>query len=184
MWKSWKKKMACNMRILTEIKHIISFFLCIHCVLQMFPALRQLSYRSILLRNTGDLPLIFKLTTKDCPDVSVLPSSGLVRPGSHQILILRSTPAEENQGSLPLTLQLNASPKHTQVHWKVQLIFHHWEFWSWRVIGSLGFPLCLGTKHSVCGGEAMHHFGGWRQLVFEAHSSGLLLQDNSEHQEL
>ncbi|MCJ8732733.1 hypothetical protein PDJAM_G00214590 [Pangasius djambal] len=80
----------------------------------MFPALSQVSYKSILLQNTGDLPLIFNLTTKDCPDVSVLPPSGLVPPGSHQILILRSTTAAENPSSLPLTLQLNASPKHTQ----------------------------------------------------------------------
>lgn len=94
-------------------EHFIPSF-CLQPTQVMFPALRQLSYRSIVLRNTGDLPLIFKLTTEDCPDVSVLPASGLVRPGSHQILILRSTPTEENQGSLPLTLQLNASPKHTQ----------------------------------------------------------------------
>ncbi|XP_053352888.1 cilia- and flagella-associated protein 65 [Clarias gariepinus] len=80
----------------------------------MFPALNQVSYRSLLLQNTGDLPLIFKLNTKDCPDVFVLPSSGLVPPGSHQILILKSTPIEENPDSLPMTLQLNASPKHRQ----------------------------------------------------------------------
>lgn len=48
----------------------------------------------------------------------------------------------------------------------------------------LVFTLCLGVKHSVYGGEAAHHFGGWRELVFHAHSSGLLFQDNSEHQEL
>ncbi|GAA6066589.1 cilia- and flagella-associated protein 65 isoform X1 [Tachysurus ichikawai] len=79
-----------------------------------FPALNLVSYRSVLLQNTGDLPLIFNLTTKDFPGVSVLPPSGSVPPGSHQILILRSTPAEDNPSSVPLTLQLNASPKHSQ----------------------------------------------------------------------
>ncbi|KAG7330997.1 hypothetical protein KOW79_004966 [Hemibagrus wyckioides] len=88
--------------------------LCLQPSHMTFPALCQVSYRSILLQNTGDLPLIFKLTTKDCPAVSVLPPSGLVPPCSHQILILRSTPAEDNPGTLPLTLQLNASHKHTQ----------------------------------------------------------------------
>ncbi|KAK2849898.1 hypothetical protein Q7C36_008681 [Tachysurus vachellii] len=80
----------------------------------MFPALNLVSYRSVLLQNTGDLPLIFNLTTKDFPGVSVLPPSGSVPPGSHQILILRSTPAEDNPSSVPLSLQLNASPKHSQ----------------------------------------------------------------------
>ncbi|KAK3543244.1 hypothetical protein QTP70_014102, partial [Hemibagrus guttatus] len=93
--------------------HFIPCF-CLQPSHVMFPALSQVSYRSILLQNTGDLPLIFKLTTKDCPAVSVLPPSGLVPPGSHQILILRSTPAEDNPGTLPLTLQLNASHKHPQ----------------------------------------------------------------------
>ncbi|TSK92887.1 Cilia- and flagella-associated protein 65 [Bagarius yarrelli] len=88
------------------------------CCLQpsnvLFPALKQVSFKSILLQNTGDLPLIFKLNKKDFPRISVLPSSGLVPPSSHQILIFRSTPVEENPSKIPLTLELNASLKHTQ----------------------------------------------------------------------
>ncbi|XP_067299570.1 cilia- and flagella-associated protein 65 [Pseudorasbora parva] len=81
----------------------------------VFPALKQASYRSILLQNTGDLPLIFRLDPEECPSVCVLPSSGLLPPGSHQILTFRCTPSPDHPFSIPLTLQLNASPNHTQV---------------------------------------------------------------------
>ncbi|XP_035391658.1 cilia- and flagella-associated protein 65 isoform X1 [Electrophorus electricus] len=79
-----------------------------------FPALSQVSYRSVLLQNTGDLPLIFRLDSEECPAVRVQPSSGLVSPGSHQILTLRSTPSEDHPPSFPLTLHFNANPRHTQ----------------------------------------------------------------------
>uniref|UniRef100_A0A9J8A7U6 Si:ch1073-349o24.2 n=1 Tax=Cyprinus carpio carpio TaxID=630221 RepID=A0A9J8A7U6_CYPCA len=81
----------------------------------VFPALRQVAYRSILLQNTGDLPLIFRLDPEECPSVCVLPPSGLVPSGSHQILTFRCTPSPDHPASIPLTLYLNASPKHTQV---------------------------------------------------------------------
>ncbi|XP_016378792.1 coiled-coil domain-containing protein 108-like [Sinocyclocheilus rhinocerous] len=81
----------------------------------VFPALRQVAYRSILLQNTGDLPLIFRLDPEECPSVCVLPPSGLVPSGSHQILTFRCTPSPDHPASIPLTLHLNASPKHTQV---------------------------------------------------------------------
>ncbi|XP_066497191.1 cilia- and flagella-associated protein 65 isoform X2 [Hoplias malabaricus] len=80
----------------------------------MFPALSQVSYRNVLLQNTGDLPMIFRLDPEQCPAVCVLPPSGFISPGSHQIFTLRTTPAEDRLASLPLTLQLNASSKHTQ----------------------------------------------------------------------
>ncbi len=83
---------------------------------QVFPALRQVAYRSILLQNTGDLPLIFRLDPEECPSVCVLPPSGLVPPGSHQILTFRCTPSPDHPASIPLSLHLNASPKHTQVN--------------------------------------------------------------------
>ncbi|XP_076858756.1 cilia- and flagella-associated protein 65 isoform X2 [Brachyhypopomus gauderio] len=79
-----------------------------------FPALSQVSYQTLLLQNTGDLPLIFRLDSEECPAVCVLPPSGLVPPGSHQILTLRSTPAEDHPPSFPLSLHLNANPTHTQ----------------------------------------------------------------------
>ncbi|XP_067266303.1 cilia- and flagella-associated protein 65 [Chanodichthys erythropterus] len=81
----------------------------------VFPALKQVSYRSILLQNTGDLPLIFRLDPEECPSACVLPSSGLVPPGSHQILMFRCTPSPDHPSIIPLTLQLNASSNHTQV---------------------------------------------------------------------
>ncbi|KAG9271575.1 cilia- and flagella-associated protein 65 isoform X1 [Astyanax mexicanus] len=80
----------------------------------MFPALSQVSYKTVLLQNTGDLPIIFRLDPEECPAVHVLPSSGFVPPCSHQIFTFRSIPAEDRPTSLPLTLNLNASPKHTQ----------------------------------------------------------------------
>ncbi|XP_041929012.1 cilia- and flagella-associated protein 65 isoform X1 [Alosa sapidissima] len=80
----------------------------------VFPALPEVSYRTVLLQNTGDLPLLFRLGCEECPAVSVLPSSGLVPPGSHQVLCLRSTPSEERTDALTLPVHLNASPKHTQ----------------------------------------------------------------------
>ncbi|KAK7168813.1 hypothetical protein R3I93_004958 [Phoxinus phoxinus] len=81
----------------------------------VFPALKQLAYRSILLQNTGDLPVIFRLDPDECPSVCVLPSSGLVPAGSHQILTFRCTPSPDHSSGIPLTLQLNASPNHAQV---------------------------------------------------------------------
>ncbi|RXN28038.1 coiled-coil domain-containing protein 108 [Labeo rohita] len=62
----------------------------------VFPPLKQVSYRSILLQNTGDLPLIFRLDPEECPSVCVLPPSGLVPPGSHQILTFRCTPSPDH----------------------------------------------------------------------------------------
>ncbi|XP_055727921.1 cilia- and flagella-associated protein 65 isoform X2 [Salvelinus fontinalis] len=80
----------------------------------VFPALSLVSYRTVLLENIGDLPLVFRLDPEECPSVTVQPTSGLVQPGHHQILTLRTTPAEDCPAKLPLTLHFNASPKHTQ----------------------------------------------------------------------
>ncbi|XP_015214914.2 cilia- and flagella-associated protein 65 [Lepisosteus oculatus] len=80
----------------------------------VFPALNQESYRSILFQNTGELPIIFNLETKDCPVVTVKPTSGLVHPGAHQIFTLRTTPTIDNDQKLHLSLQLNASQEHIE----------------------------------------------------------------------
>ncbi|XP_072541753.1 cilia- and flagella-associated protein 65 isoform X2 [Salminus brasiliensis] len=93
-------------------EHFIPRFSLQHQV--RFPALNRVSYRTVLLQNTGDLPIIFRLDPEECPAVCVLPSNGLLPPSSHQIFTFRSTPAEDNPASFPLTLHLNASPKHTQ----------------------------------------------------------------------
>ncbi|XP_056308541.1 cilia- and flagella-associated protein 65-like, partial [Danio aesculapii] len=81
----------------------------------VFPALKRVSYRTVLLQNTGDLPLIFRLDPEECPSVCVLPPSGLVPPAGHQILTLRCTPSPDHPSRIPLTLHLNASPNYTQV---------------------------------------------------------------------
>ncbi|XP_063069090.1 cilia- and flagella-associated protein 65 [Engraulis encrasicolus] len=80
----------------------------------VFPAVPEVSYRTVLLQNTGDLPLLFRLGREECPEVSVLPPSGLVPPGSHQVLCLRSMPAHEQTLPLTLPMHFNATPKHTQ----------------------------------------------------------------------
>lgn len=92
------------------------FVLFMKHIVQMFPALMQASYKSVILHNTGDHPLIFKWPSDQCSDVALLPPSGFIPPCSHQILTLRSTPVEENPASSALVLQLNASPKHNQVN--------------------------------------------------------------------
>ena len=95
-------------------------FLCVCCYpslpFKVFPGLSMEFYRTVLLQNTGALPLIYTLDQEQSPSVCVFPSCGLVHPGQHHILALRATPSEDNPPELPLTLQLNADPKHTQVH--------------------------------------------------------------------
>ncbi|TRY54345.1 hypothetical protein DNTS_011111 [Danionella cerebrum] len=81
----------------------------------VFPPLAQLSYRSILLQNTGVVPLIFRLDPDECSTVCVLPPSGLVPPGGHHILTMRCTPSLDHPPSMPLKLEMNASAEHTQV---------------------------------------------------------------------
>ncbi|XP_074550256.1 cilia- and flagella-associated protein 65 isoform X1 [Halichoeres trimaculatus] len=84
----------------------------------VFPALSVLSYRTVLLHNTGELPLTFCLnhpsnsTLED--SVSVVPKCGLIQPWNHQILTLRATSAEDSpRQGFSLHLQLNAS-KHSK----------------------------------------------------------------------
>lgn len=80
----------------------------------MFPALSVLSYRTALIRNCGDLPLTFCVDRSSDPasaeTVSVVPSCGLIPPGCHQILTLRTTPAEDSpKEGFSIHLQLNAA---------------------------------------------------------------------------
>ena len=85
----------------------------------MFPALSALSYQTVLLQNGRDLPLTFCLDYSSNPalaeSVSVIPNCGLIQPGHHQILTLRTTPTEDSpKQGFNLQLQLNAT-KHTKV---------------------------------------------------------------------
>ncbi|XP_068557648.1 cilia- and flagella-associated protein 65 [Cebidichthys violaceus] len=84
----------------------------------VFPALGVLSYRTVLLHNSGDLPLTFCLDHSSnaalAESVSVVPSCGLIQPGKHQILTLRTTPTEDSpKQGFGLHLRLNAA-KHTK----------------------------------------------------------------------
>ncbi|XP_051260176.1 cilia- and flagella-associated protein 65 isoform X3 [Dicentrarchus labrax] len=84
----------------------------------VFPALSVLSYRTVLLQNCGDLPLTFCLDHSSYPalaeSVFVVPNCGLIQPGNHQILTLRTTPTEDSpEQGFSLHFQLNAA-KHTK----------------------------------------------------------------------
>nr|XP_046260401.1 cilia- and flagella-associated protein 65 isoform X2 [Scatophagus argus] len=84
----------------------------------VFPALSVLSYRMVLLQNSGDLPLTFCLDHSSNPSlaesVSVVPSCGLIQPGNHQILTLRTTSTEDSpKQGFSVHLQLNAA-EHTK----------------------------------------------------------------------
>ncbi|XP_035460487.2 cilia- and flagella-associated protein 65 isoform X2 [Scophthalmus maximus] len=84
----------------------------------VFPGLGAPSYQTALLQNCGDLPLTFGLDHSSNPalaeSVLVIPNCGLIQPGHHQILTLRSTPTEESpKQGFRLQLQLNAA-KHTK----------------------------------------------------------------------
>ncbi|XP_040912258.1 cilia- and flagella-associated protein 65 [Toxotes jaculatrix] len=84
----------------------------------VFPALSALSYKTVLLQNGGDLPLSFCLDHSSnaalAESVAVIPNCGLIQPGHHQILTLRTTPTEDNpKEGFSLQLQLNAA-KHTK----------------------------------------------------------------------
>lgn len=85
----------------------------------MFPAFSILSYRTALFQNCGDLPLTFCLDHSSNPalaeSLSVVPGCGLIKPGHHQILTLRTTPTEDGaKEGFSLHLQLNAA-KNTKV---------------------------------------------------------------------
>ncbi|KAG7241732.1 hypothetical protein INR49_025197 [Caranx melampygus] len=78
----------------------------------VFPAVSALSYQTVLLQNGGDLPLTFCLDHSSglalAESVSVNPHCGLVQPGRHQILTLRTTPTEDNpKQGFSLQLKLN-----------------------------------------------------------------------------
>ncbi|XP_056292370.1 cilia- and flagella-associated protein 65 [Pseudoliparis swirei] len=84
----------------------------------VFPALSVISYRTVLLQNGGALPLTFCLDHSSNPalaqSVSVVPSCGLIQPGKHQILTLRTIPTEDSpKQGFSLHLQLNAA-QHTK----------------------------------------------------------------------
>ncbi|XP_041119870.1 cilia- and flagella-associated protein 65 isoform X1 [Polyodon spathula] len=82
----------------------------------VFPAVPQevTTYRSLLLQNTGDLPITFSLDAQHSRTVTVKPTSGMVLPGAHEIFTLKTTPNEGKIHKLSIPLQLNYSPRSIQ----------------------------------------------------------------------
>lgn len=154
----------------------------------MFPALGVLSYRTVLLHNFGDLPLTFCLDHSSDPSladiVSIVPSCGLVSPGSHQILILGTTPNEDSpKEGFSIRLQLNAS-KNTKALWSQ----HRRQSDKTCNRVQAGFsiflsPCLLGAESSQCGGKTACVTGRKRQLVFPANSGGFADSAFPPHQE-
>ncbi|XP_040295968.1 cilia- and flagella-associated protein 65 [Bufo bufo] len=82
----------------------------------VFPPAKQdgHTYRTLLLQNTGPTIMTFVMDENSCPGVKVKPISGQLDPGSHQILLLRTSPAESGLVKHTVPLQLNYSPDYTQ----------------------------------------------------------------------
>ncbi|XP_056390442.1 cilia- and flagella-associated protein 65 [Hyla sarda] len=82
----------------------------------IFPPARQdgHTHRSLLLQNTGPTILTFVIDENSCPGVQVKPNSGHVDPGSHQVLLARTSPSDSGLTKHTVPLQLNYSPDYTQ----------------------------------------------------------------------
>lgn len=79
----------------------------------MFPPLNVQSYQMALLQNRGGRHLTFSLDhnmySTLAETVAVVPSCGVIYPGSHQILILRSTTDNSLRQEFSIPLLLNAA---------------------------------------------------------------------------
>ncbi|XP_018410429.1 PREDICTED: coiled-coil domain-containing protein 108 [Nanorana parkeri] len=90
------------------------------CVLDsphmVFPPVRQdmHTYRSLLLQNTGSTIMTYAIDQMSCLNVQVKPASGHLAPGSHQILLVRTSPHETGLTRNTLPLQLNYSSDFSQ----------------------------------------------------------------------
>ncbi|XP_069838637.1 cilia- and flagella-associated protein 65 isoform X2 [Dendropsophus ebraccatus] len=82
----------------------------------IFPPAKQddHTHRSLLLQNTGPTIITFVIDENSCPGVQVKPSSGHVDPGSHQVLLVRTSPSDSGLLKHTVPLQLNYSPDYTQ----------------------------------------------------------------------
>lgn len=154
----------------------------------MFPALSVLSYRTVLLQNCGDLPLTFCLDHSSDPalaeSVSVIPSCGLIQPGNHQILTLRTTPTEDSpKQGYSVRLQLN-SAKHTKVRYRQHRNTESRNDSTHHTVLAVRLSLCsLGTGSRQCGGKAVCVSGRRWQFIFPPNSSGLRDAAHPPHQE-
>ncbi|MEE6488904.1 hypothetical protein FKM82_015429 [Ascaphus truei] len=91
-----------------------------NCVLDsprvVFPPVNQnvQTQRSLLLQNTGHSLMTFIVDQGSYPTIQVKPLSGHLAPGSHQVLLLRTSPKETRLTKHCLPLQLNYSPDYIQ----------------------------------------------------------------------
>lgn len=72
------------------------------------------TYRSLLLQNTGPTIMTFVMDENRCPGLQVKPSTGHLDPGSHQILLVRTSPSDGGLVKHTVPLQLNYSSDYTQ----------------------------------------------------------------------
>ncbi|XP_053327812.1 cilia- and flagella-associated protein 65 [Spea bombifrons] len=86
------------------------------CPRAVFPPVKQngQAQRTLLIQNTGPLPLAYAIDQTSCPSAQVKPASGQIPSGSHQILLLRTSPTQAGLTRHQLPLQLNFSPDFTQ----------------------------------------------------------------------
>ncbi|XP_073490445.1 cilia- and flagella-associated protein 65 [Aquarana catesbeiana] len=82
----------------------------------VFPPVRQDEHtnRSLLIKNTGSMIMTYVIDQKSCPNVQVKPASGHLEPGSHQVLLVRTSPQETGLIRKTLPLKLNYSTNFTQ----------------------------------------------------------------------
>ncbi|XP_064420128.1 cilia- and flagella-associated protein 65 [Latimeria chalumnae] len=112
-----------------------------------FPVVNPMetAYRSMLLQNMGDCPLLFDLEIKNFKAVWVKPTMGLVMPGCHQIFTVRTIPLEGKVRKHTISIRLNSSDRHMQ---EVTLYSHSKRpLLSLEGNGNIFFkPTCIGVS--------------------------------------
>ncbi|XP_069588849.1 cilia- and flagella-associated protein 65 isoform X1 [Ranitomeya imitator] len=107
------------------------------------------THRTLLLQNTGPTVMTYVIDENSCPEVQVKPRSGRLDPGSHQILLARTSPREGGLVRHTVPLQLNCSPDYTQEI----VLFCRAETpqLSLEKEGKLFFkPTCVGSQSECC----------------------------------
>ncbi|KAB0379834.1 hypothetical protein FD755_007618 [Muntiacus reevesi] len=81
---------------------------------KLFPAVSpsEPSYRSLLLVNKGSMLLTYSLAPKSSLDISLRPSSGLLGPGAHKILLTYTYPKGSSWKQHIFYLQFNSCPQY------------------------------------------------------------------------
>ncbi|XP_067890912.1 cilia- and flagella-associated protein 65 isoform X3 [Heterodontus francisci] len=72
------------------------------------------TYRTLLLKNTGNTLITFSAETQHESAIKIKPTVGFILPQAHQILTLRATPQNESLTKHTVLLHLNASEKYNQ----------------------------------------------------------------------